>query len=40
MAPGVVVVLGSPLTVLEMCPCPVAPVDGVVVAVGRTVLRV
>jgi len=40
MAPGVVVVLWSPLTVPGTCLCPVAPVDGVVVAVGRAVLRV
>ena len=33
MAPGVVVVLGSPLTVSGMCPYPVAPVDGVAIAV-------
>jgi len=36
MASGVAVVLGS----FRMCPCPVAPVGGVVIAVGRNVLRV
>ena len=40
MASGVVVVLGNPLTVLEACPCPVAPVGGVAIAVEvRCALR-
>ena len=33
MAPSVVVILGSPLTMLGVCPCPVAPVGGVAITV-------
>ena len=33
MALGMVVVLGNPLTMFGACPCPVAPVVGVVMAV-------
>ena len=40
MSSGVVVILENLLTVLETCPCPVAPVVGMVMAVERAVLRV
>jgi len=40
MASGVIVVLGSLLAVLGACPCPVAPVGGVAIAVEvRCALR-
>jgi len=31
MTPGAVIVLAGPLTIFRACPCPVVPVDGVVV---------
>jgi hypothetical protein len=40
MASGVIVILANPLTVPGVCPRPVAPVDGVAMAVERAVLRV
>jgi hypothetical protein len=40
MAPGVIVVLGSPLTMPGACPCPVAPVGSVAITVEvRSALR-
>ena len=40
MASGVVIALANLLIALETCPCLVAPVVGVVMAVERAVLRV
>ena len=38
MAPGVVAILESPLTVPRTCPCPMASVIGMAAAAGRAVL--